>query len=167
MLSVLLCVVLLFSCQKSSELTVSGGPAKVTAVRAEQMGEIERIAEDAQDTLPGFFRHLNRKGVGEEHFCVKYPFPADEGSGFAREQVWLTGIHFKDGAYYGILANTPQYASGMKKGDTLIFEIDGITDWMYIQGGKIIGGGSIKYFLEQIPEYQRNDSEWELLRMIY
>jgi uncharacterized protein YegJ (DUF2314 family) len=122
-----------------------------------------QIAEDARDTLPGFFRHLNRRDTEDDHFCVKYPFAADEDSGINSEQIWLTGIHFKNGIYYGILANNPRHLNSMKKGDTVIFDMDGVTDWMYIRGGRIIGGDSIKYLLEQIPQHQLSDSEYKIL----
>jgi uncharacterized protein YegJ (DUF2314 family) len=128
--------------------------------------EILQIAEDARNTLSGFFRQLARGG-GADHFCVKYPFTVDEDSGIKTEQVWLTGIHFKNGVYYGILANTPRHLGNLKKGDKITFSMDEITDWMYVRGGKITGGDSIKYLLEKIPEYQRSEEERELLRMFY
>jgi uncharacterized protein YegJ (DUF2314 family) len=128
--------------------------------------EILQISEDARNTLPGFFRQLIR-GREADHFCVKYPFTADEDSGIITEQVWLTGIQFKNGIYYGILANTPRHLGNLKRGDKVMFIMDEITDWMYVRGGKITGGDSIKYLLEKIPEYQRSEGERELLRMFY
>jgi uncharacterized protein YegJ (DUF2314 family) len=127
--------------------------------------EILQIAEDARNTLSGFFRHLNRPGAGEKQFCVKYPFPTGNDNGM--EQLWLTGIYFKNGKYYGILEGSPTHLNGMKKGDTVIFEADSITDWMYIRHDKIIGGYSIKYLIEKIPENQRSDREFKLLQMFY
>ena len=146
---------------------MSGGSARVMIVQTEQMGEIVRIAEDARDTLPGFFRHLTRASPEERHFCVKYPFEADDDSGIAMEQIWLSDIQFRNGVYYGILANTPQHLSRMRKGDKVIFEMDSITDWMYMRGGKIFGGDSIKYLLKETPDYQLSDGERELLRMFH
>jgi len=130
--------------------------------------ELKRIAENARLTLSSFFRQLanhNRRGVNEHSFFVKYNFAADEGSNIETEQVWLTGIHFKNDNYYGILSNNPQNLDGLKKGDIVIFSPDLITDWMYVREGKIIGGYSIKYLLEKIPEEQRNDEQRRLLLM--
>ena len=158
---ILLCAILLFSCEKSSE------PAEVTVMPVYQDDmEITRIAKDARDTLPVFFRHLTGAGAGKDCY-VKYPFVTDEDSGVDREQIWLTGIQFSSGKYSGILTSPPRYLSGMKKGDRVTFDMDTITDWMYLQGGKITGGESIKYLLEKIPEDQRNDRERELLRMLF
>jgi uncharacterized protein YegJ (DUF2314 family) len=168
MLPFLACVILLFSCQKSSDQPVPQESAKVITMQADQTDEkLAQIAEDARNTLPGFFRQLTRADVKEEHFCIKYPFKADEDSGINMEQVWLTGIHFKNGIYYGFLASAPQHLSGMKKGDKVMFDTDTITDWMYVRGGRIIGGDSIKYLLKKTPEDQRSDEERELLRMLH
>jgi len=158
----LLCAVLFFSCEKPSE------PPEITVIQVYQDDmEIARIADDARNTLPVFFRYLTREGAKGEHCYVKYPFMADDDSGIDREQIWLNGIRFKNGRYFGVLVSVPRYLSGMKKGDTVIFDIDTITDWMYVRGEKIIGGESIKYLLEKIPEHQRNDRERELLRMLH
>jgi uncharacterized protein YegJ (DUF2314 family) len=127
--------------------------------------ELRRIAEDARETLPVFIRRLQSPLEGDGNFRIKYPFRADSGSVFGREQIWLEDIDFRDGAYHGTLANTPFHVSTLKAGDTVTFEIDGITDWMYTRHGKIAGGLSIRYLLDQIPEHERNDEQRAILAM--
>jgi uncharacterized protein YegJ (DUF2314 family) len=161
MLCLLLCAILFFSCDKPGP-DVSGNPA--ATIELEQTDEeIERIAENARRTLTIFLRNLARPEAGAGNFCVKYPLIADDGS--RMEQVWLANIHLKDGLYYGILANTTIRLDSIHKGDTINFEPDAITDWMYIQDGKIIGGRSIKYILEMIPENERSVDQWKILQM--
>ena len=158
---ILLCLGLHLSCQQRQKPPALTSP---TFSQAEQSNEeLLRIAEDARRTLPIFFRHLSRAARGNEHF-IKYPFIADYDSGIAVEQIWLNGIHFIDGRYYGVLAGEPQYISGMEKGDTVRFNTDEITDWMYIEDGKIAGGLSIKYLLERIPESQRSEEQQRILQ---
>ena len=161
-----LLTVFFFSCDKLPFPRKMNQQPASAVIRLDQADrEIIKIAEDARNTLSGFFRHLSRPASGERNFCVKYPFTADEGSGIRAEHLWLTDIHFKDGLYRGILAGNPQYISGMKKGDTVSFSADLITDWMYIQGEKIIGGYSIKYLLENIPEEVRSEEQQKILGM--
>jgi uncharacterized protein YegJ (DUF2314 family) len=121
------------------------------------------IALNARETLPVFFHHLLHPAKGEDNFQLKYPFKADPDSGFAMEQLWLSDIQFKDGVYYGSLANNPFYTTTMKKGDTVAFYTGDITDWMYTFNGKIIGGRSIKYLLEQIPKHEQSDAQRTIL----
>jgi uncharacterized protein YegJ (DUF2314 family) len=127
--------------------------------------ELARIAQNAQNTLPFFFRHLLRPAKGESGFRVKYPFRADPGSGFATEQLWLSDIQFENGVYYGVVTNTPFYIASMKKGDTVAFNASEISDWAYIRDGKIAGGLSISYLLGQIPEHELSEEQRAILTM--
>jgi len=154
---ILLCVILLFSCDKSArDFSVRLSP-EIEVERNDK--EIERIAENARRALPIFFRNLARPEAGANNFFVKYPLASDDGG---IEQVWLGGIHVKDGVYYSVLANTSRHA---KKGGVIIIDTDKITDWMYIQDGKIMGGRSIKYLLEKIPENRRSEDQMKILKM--
>ena len=127
--------------------------------------EIMRIAENARRALPTFFRKLARPEQGASNFCLKYPLNTDDGSvePKVREQVWIGNIRFKNNAYYGTLANTTSSPDGKKK--DVIIDTDKITDWMYIKDGKIIGGRSIKYLLEKIPEEERKEDQRKILKM--
>ena len=162
MLCFFLCAILFLSCDKH-EPDASRRYAPAAAIELEQTDEeIARIAENARRTLPIFFRNLARPETGAGDFYVKYPLTADDGS--RMEQVWLANIHFKEGEYYGALANTTMRLD-LNIGDTIVFNPDGIADWMYIKDGKIIGGRSIKYILEKIPESERNEDQRKILKM--
>ncbi|MDR1858424.1 MAG: DUF2314 domain-containing protein [Treponema sp.] len=164
MLFLLLCGIFFMSCDRQP--SAPGQQIRAETAYAEQDdGEILRIAIDARRTLPIFFRQLARGDAKESGFSIKHPFRADDGSGIGMEQLWLDGIHFKDGVFFGILAGDPAHVSGMQKGDTVALDMDAITDWMYVRDGKIAGGRSIKYLLEQIPESQRSEGQRKILRM--
>jgi len=154
-----LCLFLFFSCEKTPEMISETKQIEYTDA------ELSRIAENARNTVSSFFLHLGRKSAGEYGFCVKYPFFPDGNSREGSEQIWLNDIHFKNGNYYGVLANNPQFIQDIKKGDVVIFNTDLITDWMYVRDKKIIGGFSIKYLLEKIPEDHRSEAQRELLKM--
>jgi uncharacterized protein YegJ (DUF2314 family) len=166
----LLIAVFLFSCGKIPDMRVffpketsTGGDS--TFHTASNNSEIAEITLHARDTFPFFFRHLMRPGIGERDFRVKYPFQADSGSGFLREHLWLGDIRREGESYTGVALNTPFYVSGLSKGDRTAFNTGEITDWMYIRKGKITGGRSIKYLLEQIPAAERNAEEQAILDM--
>jgi len=154
----IICALLFLSCDKPPAPYVSGRPSPTIEVEQNDK-EIERITENARRALPIFFRNLASPEKGMGNFFVKYPLSSDNGG---VEQVWLGGIRFKNNAYYGTLANTAN--SPVKKKD-IIIDTDNITDWMYIQDGKIIGGQSIKHLLEKIPEGERSEDQRKILRM--
>jgi uncharacterized protein YegJ (DUF2314 family) len=117
--------------------------------------ELAKIAEEARGSLHDFIQTLQRPGPGEGEFCVKYGFDAEQGSGFDKEYLWLSDISFRDGFYFGKIVNIPQYIPYFKQGDTVSFMIDDVVDWMYQDNGRIAGGKSIKYLIEQIDEEDR------------
>jgi len=150
-----------FSCEKPP----APMPTERTTLHMDQEDEVLlRIAKYARDTSPVFFRHMLRPAKDEKNFRVKYPFRADWGSGFSMEQIWLSDIKFKNGVYYGIVDNHPFYTNVLKKGDSVSFNTEDITDWMYTSNDKIIGAYSIKYLLDQLPE--RSDQQNQILNML-
>jgi uncharacterized protein YegJ (DUF2314 family) len=157
---IVLFAILLFSCGRTAH-DVSRLPSPEIEIEQND-AEIERIADNARRAFPIFLRNLSRPEKGAGNFFIKYPLTAADGG---MEQVWLSSIHFKNGLYYGILANTATRLDNMKKGGVITFEPDAITDWMYIQDGKIMGGRSIKYLLEKIPEEKRSADQRRVLRM--
>jgi len=160
----LLCGLLLMSCDRQP-VAFGSMEGTETAYTEQYDGEILQIAIDARRTLTIFLRQLSRGDPRESGFSIKHPFRADDGSGIATEQLWLGDIRFRDGEYLGVVADDPLYLSGLRKGDTVTLDMDAITDWMYLRDGKIAGGRSIKYLLEQIPESQRSEGQRKILRM--
>jgi len=161
--TVAFCVILLFfffSCSKPAP-NASRPPSPTIEIEQSDK-ELEKIADNARRALPVFFRNLARPEAGAGSFYIKYPLTAGDGG---VEQVWLGNIRFKNGNYYGTLANTTSFSNSVKKGKTIPIDTDKITDWMYILDGKIMGGRSIKYLMEKIPEYQRGEDRLKILRM--
>jgi uncharacterized protein YegJ (DUF2314 family) len=166
----LLAVLILLSCGEAGRrvcgrFQVPGPSPDPTLHLDRDDPELRRIAEEARDTLPDFIRRLQSPLEGDGNFRIKCPFKTEDGSVFGREQLWLEDIGFRDGAYHGTLANTPFYVPALKAGDTVTFQIDDITDWMYTRHGIIVGGRSIKYLLDQIPEHERDDEQRAVLAM--
>jgi uncharacterized protein YegJ (DUF2314 family) len=159
----LLCLLLLFSCGPGSGKPGSRG--ELTSHRDSDDRVLGEIAREARETLPDFLRRLRSPQPGDGNFRVKYPFPAGEGSGFAREHLWLRDIGLEEGSCYGVLSSNPYYIPELKKEDRVAIDIKGISDWMYTRNGIIEGGRSIRYLLEQIPLPDRTEEEQALLDM--
>jgi len=157
---IILCVILLFSCDKNASDASRRLSPEIEVEQSDK--ELERIADNARRALPTFFRNLIRPEEGANNFYIKYPLSDDDGN---IEQVWLGSIHLNGGIYFGRLANTTKRMETRKNG-SIIIDTDKITDWMYIQDGKIIGGRSIKYLLEKIPELQRSEEQKKILLML-
>ncbi|MDR2403709.1 MAG: DUF2314 domain-containing protein [Spirochaetaceae bacterium] len=151
----LLFAVLLFSCEKKAQIPAAI-PRDPTLALSQSDEILREISLRAREELPVFIRKMQNPGLGEGDFMVKHPFPADERSGFRYEELWLGEIRFDHGRYSGVLVNQPYHISAYKAGDRVFFAIDDISDWMYTQDGQIIGGDSIRYLIEGIPELDRD-----------
>jgi uncharacterized protein YegJ (DUF2314 family) len=163
---ILLLLPLFFSCgEKTRRFPVPVVEADPTQHRNQADEGLARIAENARNTLPVFFRRLQRPLRGDGNFRIKYALKTDASGAFSREQVWLSDIRYRDGNYSGVLVNTPYYISGLARGERVNFNIEEITDWMFTASGKITGGLSIKYLLEQIPEHERDEEQRRILKM--
>ena len=124
---------------------------------------LDEIAQEARETVSDFIRHMRNPRKGEEQFRIKYPFPADTGSGIDKEYLWLSDITFRNNRYFARVANRPYYTSDLEPGIEVIFSMDEIADWMYLKNGKIIGGRSIKYLIEKIPPIDRDEEMERIL----
>jgi len=153
------CSLLFVVCDRSASDASRRSSPEIEVEQSDK--ELERIADNARRALPTFFRNLARPEEGAGNFFVKYPLSDDDGN---IEQVWLGNIHLNGGIYFGRLANTTKRMES-RKGASIIIDTDKVTDWMYIQDEKIIGGRSIKYLLEKIPETQRSEDQKKILKM--
>jgi uncharacterized protein YegJ (DUF2314 family) len=157
---------LFFSCGEwGRRFSVPAGEADPTQHRDQADEGLALIAENARNTLPVFFRRLQSPLRGDGNFRIKYALKTGSGSAFGREQVWLSDIRYRDGNYSGVLVNAPYYIPGLARGDRIDFNIEEVTDWMFTREGKITGGLSIKYLLEQIPEHERDEEQRRILKM--
>ena len=158
--------VLFLSCGGQSSFPIKAGSATTVYLDGFD-SEIARIAENARNTLNVFFQHLDMPEAGESNFYIKYAFRMQAGgdADVRTEQVWISGIAFQDGRFYGNVASTPIYLAHVQSGDRVSFYADSIADWMFTRNGRIVGGESIRYLLTQIPENERTDSQRRTLRM--
>ena len=154
-----LCYLLFALCYLSCYRSDASRPPSPTVEVGQSDKELDKIADNARNALPIFLRNLARPENGASNFYVKYPVTTEVGS---VEQVWLGNIRIKEGVYYGNFANKTMFPG---KNKVKVIDTDKITDWMYIQNGRIIGGRSIKYLLEKIPEEKRSGDQRRILGM--
>lgn len=154
----LLLIALLFavmSCSKTFKVDKTETDS-VTSVPSEDVG-MNQIIEDARKTVSVFIEAMRNPADDESDFQVKYPFTTDPGSKSAIEHIWLSDIVLKGDVYFATVGNEPFYIAKMKMGDQVEFDIKQVSDWMYFKGNKIIGGKSIRYLIENIPEKDRDE----------
>ena len=98
---------------------------------------------NAREMLPGFLALANRPGPTMAGFAVKIARIADGGL----EYFWIHPFAHVEKRFVGQINNTPRSAVNLKIGDTVTFTEPEIVDWMYMDGGRMLGNYSARAML--------------------
>ncbi|MBC8060797.1 MAG: DUF2314 domain-containing protein [Clostridiaceae bacterium] len=156
-LSLIILCLNLSGCNKSLSVEKRGDESVIN-VKSEDK-EMNQIIEKARQSVNDFLKELNNPSTSGTDFSVKYPFATDAGSESSKEHIWLVNIEKNNDKYYGVVANEPFYIKNMKIDDKVEFNIEEISDWKYIENGFLVGGKSIIYFYNQMPDGEKKDFE--------
>lgn len=119
-----------------SDLT---GAARRDAVALVAKGDpaMEAARAKARAGVDGFLALAARPPAGAGKFAVKLAVRDGE----MVEYFWISNFVDRDGngAYVGLLDNTPRMVRNVKQGQAMSFRRDDIVDWMYVERGAIKG----------------------------
>lgn len=108
----------------------------------------------ARGTLPVFDEAFRAKSA--ERYSVKVAIPA---SGGGNEHIWMDVTGIEGGDYRGRIANKPVRIPKMQRGDSYRAKADKISDWAYVQGGKMHGHYTTRVMLKDLPPEQAREFE--------
>lgn len=117
--------------------------------------EMNAAIEKANQTLTDFNAALLNPEIEVKSLKVKFQNETDA------EHIWLSNIEFKDGKYSGVLDNEPEYITEYKIGDKVNVDSKNISDWMYIDNGKLYGGYTIKVLRNRMSEDEKKQFDAE------
>ncbi len=101
--------------------------------------------QKANLTLQYFEDCLNNPKPNQSYFSIKVKI-VDNGM---VEHIWLSEPHFDDdGNLFGTIGNEPIDVTNVKLGQKIGIERKLISDWMIIDGGRLIGGYTIRAIRE-------------------
>ncbi len=58
--------------------------------------------------------------------------------------MWLNDVTYDGKKFHGVVNNDPNLVKNVKIGDKASVEPGKISDWMYIENGKLVGGYSVR-----------------------
>ena len=122
-----------------------------TAVSGDDAAMNEAIAK-AKATSDDFVRALNAGRPGTKNFFVKKPYPTPSGE---VEHMWIEITDEHDGVLQGIVANEAEETREVKMGQNVSLKITEISDWKYQDEKKLVGGYTIRYFLDRMSPEER------------
>lgn len=132
--------------------------ADPVTLSADDDAEMNAAIAKAKETLPQFIDALSNPKSNQSSFSLKMAF-RDAGQ---IEHMFVDAPKFSEGKFTGRLANTPQWVKGLILGQTVEGTADDVSDWMFAQDGKLVGGYVLKL---QLARY--SPEEREILRLRY
>ncbi|WP_424002141.1 YegJ family protein [Maribacter sp. IgM3_T14_3] len=137
-IALILCI--LASCKEGSvDKTERSGEPDVYNVEDDD-AKMNQAMVDAKNSIGEFKNALASDNPSFEYFTIKQKFNADGGA----EHIWVGDIQLIDNDFMGIIANEPVYTSEVQLGDTITVNSAHISDWMYYDDGKVVGGYTIR-----------------------
>ncbi|MBV8481709.1 MAG: DUF2314 domain-containing protein [Verrucomicrobia bacterium] len=117
----------------------------------EHAGMREGVAQ-ARKTVRKFIDALQHPAPGETDFEVKKPLVQNGEV----EHIWLSDVKFIGGRFQGKIDNIPVKVKGLKLGEMVSVNPDEISDWVFVDNGKLVGGYTIRaHYNELGPEQKK------------
>ena len=108
----------------------------------------------AKATSSEFIQAFHDQKPGVKDFYVKKPYPTPSGE---VEHMWIKVLEENNGALNGVVANEAEETREVKIGQKVSLNISEISDWKFIDGKRLVGGYTIRYFDERMSPTERKD----------
>ena len=146
---ILIILFVIISCKKSDKVEREDQPTIYNVEN--QDAEMNNIIIKAKQTLPEFYKVLESGNPNHEAFAVKVRFKINNDG----EHIWINSLFKRNGEYFGVVDNLPEFAKEVKQGDTIKIDTDKVSDWMYLDNGELKGGYTIRLLRTRMSEEER------------
>jgi uncharacterized protein YegJ (DUF2314 family) len=120
--------------------------------------EMREAVRRARRTVGRFITALQHRTSEQKDFEVKKPF-VQKGR---VEHMWLAEVTFSGNRFHGRVDNHPHFIKGLKYGDRVSVNPDEISDWAYLDDGRLVGGYTIKALYEGLSPDRKKEMDHEL-----
>jgi uncharacterized protein YegJ (DUF2314 family) len=124
---------------------------KMVAISKDDQAMNEAIAK-AQATSADFVAAFHAQKPGTTAFGVKKPYPTPGGGA---EHMWIEVTGETNGILEGRIANEAEETHEVKFGQKVTLKLEEISDWKYLDGKKLVGGYTIRYFIDRMSPKER------------
>jgi uncharacterized protein YegJ (DUF2314 family) len=136
--------------------TLSGCSRSKEGDNFQQVGSddagMNAAVQKAKGTAGDFVRAFHAQNPGATAYFVKKPYPTPSGN---LEHMWIEVVEEENGVMKGRVANEAEETKEVKAGQMVSLKISEISDWKYQDGKKLVGGFTIKYFIERMSPKER------------
>jgi uncharacterized protein YegJ (DUF2314 family) len=122
----------------------------VTYVEGDDPG-MNAAIEKARKSVAQFVTAHKAPKPGQNGFSVKKAFT----DGTNTEHMWLMKVTYDGKAFHGVLNNDPERVTNAKIGDKASVDATQISDWMYIDNKKLVGGYTLRAIRDKMKPDER------------
>ena len=127
-------------CGRESVVHREGEPDVISVDSAD--AEMNTAISQARQTVDDFLRVLATPKPNQTDFSAKRPYPTKNGSG--DEHIWISHLTYDGKLLHGRVGDDPVNIANLKIDDEVSFPPAELSDWMYLEDGKIVGGYTIR-----------------------
>ena len=119
--------------------------------------QMHKAVREARRTVAVFIAALQHPAEGQHDFQVKKPFMNDG----TVEHLWLSHVEFHGNHFHGRVDNRPHLIEGVLFGDRVSVNPDEISDWAFVDHGKLVGGYTIRALSDNLSPKRRKEFQNE------
>lgn len=146
-ISLALCLAGLVGCSRSKE---DGNYAEVSA----DDPKMNVAIANAKATVNEFVLAFHAQKPGTDKFCVKKPYRTPGGG---VEHMWIDVTNEHAGVLEGVVESEAEDTREVEMGQAVTLNISEISDWSYLDGKKLVGGYTIRYFVNKMSPKEREE----------
>ena len=121
----------------------------------ENAARMDQATRHARRNVAKFIAALQHPAPGQRDFQVKKLFiKGDKG-----EHIWLADVKFVGNRFVGVVDNKPANIPGLKVGAKAAVNPDEVSDWSYVDNGRLVGGYTIRVLYSELTPQERVDFE--------
>jgi uncharacterized protein YegJ (DUF2314 family) len=120
--------------------------------------QMDKAVSEARKTLRVFIAALQHPSSTQHDFQVKKPFVQGE----MVEHIWLSEVSYHGGHFHGHVDNKPRDIEGLKYHDLVSVNADELTDWAFVDDGKLVGGYTIRLLYNELSPERKKELEQQL-----
>lgn len=114
---------------------------------------MHRAVIQARKTVGEFVAALKHPAQGQQDFEIKKPFIQNGQV----EHIWLSDMQFVGNRFQGQVDNQPRKIQGLKLGQLVSVNPNEISDWLYIDHGKLVGGYTVRVQYNELSAKEKQE----------
>ena len=135
------------------------GDPDVVGVDSEDT-EMNGAIDQARQTTEVFLRVLAAPKPNQTDFSAKRPYPTKGSS--SKEHIWISQLSYDGKLLHGKISDDPVNIPNLKIDDAVSFSPSELSDWMYLEDGKIVGGYTIRVLRKHMSAQKSADFDKRL-----